>query len=498
MQDRKEKLQNSSVYVRILPKMSIGGHVEEEDNVDDSIKVINKKKTAANLSSTENTKKLDSWGDDCIHLMGRHGIETYDFPTKVLGPDTSQNEVYKEMLSDLVDQFTVTNRSCDGTEKEKKAGYNVLFFAYGQTGTGKTHTILGPNSSFQQQTESITSENNKEWGVFPRVVQDVFRRMNAKCFSSTNTSKYILCASALEFYLGNCSDLLKEQEKNNNNNVLIGKDDFAPIGHTMLTLESIDDLIPFLINVKNKRTVRATKMNVKTDDCDGSSRSHCALILTLFQVNNGEYLKTSFSLIDFAGAERPDKTGEERKNGSEALLELYLGKDIVSTGAQGLIINYELFEIGKMALQASEFYNNKEKQRKSRKNGTASTAKKFSPAKQLMSSICQFTGSCMDGSALLGMVVTISQARRNGWETWFSMQYGTNLSKLKVVPCCPQKYMHLDRVMKNTKVQYMQAREMLRKTPKIGAPSSKYYFLRESHVKHLGNLMEILDKLAAS
>ena len=31
----------------------------------------------------------------------------------------------------------------------------------------------------------------------------------------------------------------------------------------------------------------------------------------------------------------------------------------------------------------------------------------------------------------MNMMVTLSQAPQNGWETWFSLQYGTNLSKLQ-------------------------------------------------------------------
>ena len=52
-------------------------------------------------------------------------------------------------------------------------------------------------------------------------------------------------------------------------------------------------------------------MNVKGDSHGGSSRSHCALILTLYQVQNDtqKFSKTHFHLVDLAGAERPEKAG---------------------------------------------------------------------------------------------------------------------------------------------------------------------------------------------
>ena len=36
------------------------------------------------------------------------------------------------------------------------------------------------------------------------------------------------------------------------------------------------------------------------------------------------------------------------------------------------------------------------------------------------------------GDALMTMIINLSQAPCNGWETWFSLNYGRNLSKLEI------------------------------------------------------------------
>lgn len=51
----------------------------------------------------------------------------------VYGEDSNQNEVYDECAFGLVESVI--------------EGYNGTIFAYGQTGCGKTHTMMGPASS---------------------------------------------------------------------------------------------------------------------------------------------------------------------------------------------------------------------------------------------------------------------------------------------------------------------------------------------------------------
>jgi hypothetical protein len=38
----------------------------------------------------------------------------------------------------------------------------------------------------------------------------------------------------------------------------------------------------------------------------------------------------------------------------------------------------------------------------------------------------------LDGGCIMNMIICLSLAPQNGWETWFSLQYGAELNKLVV------------------------------------------------------------------
>ena len=81
-------------------------------------------------------------------------------------------------------------------------------------------------------------------------------------------------------------------------------------------------MIPFIQQIIQNRTTRSTNFNQASsgpgEQHTGSSRSHAMLILSLMQLDEAtdEYVKTTFTLADLAGAERPSKTEDRAaKNG---------------------------------------------------------------------------------------------------------------------------------------------------------------------------------------
>lgn len=48
---------------------------------------------------------------------------------RAFGPESKQAEVYQAVVAPLIEEVL--------------SGYNCTVFAYGQTGTGKTHTMVG-------------------------------------------------------------------------------------------------------------------------------------------------------------------------------------------------------------------------------------------------------------------------------------------------------------------------------------------------------------------
>eukprot|EP00971_Amphidinium_carterae_P198092 3931623-Amphidinium_carterae.1 len=72
------------------------------------------------------------------------------------------------------------------------------------------------------------------------------------------------------------------------------------------------------------------------------------------------------------------------------------------------------------------------------------------------------------------MVVCLSQSHSCGWETWFSLQYGTDLSKLKA-PANSRKPVKIDVAAKTAADELSKAKDLLSRTPSKGTPASKYY-----------------------
>jgi hypothetical protein len=388
--------------------------------------------------------------------MFSKGEAKYAFPKQVLGPECTQQEVADATAPDLVEAFTQEN-------------YNVLFFAYGQTGTGKTHTMFGTDASLKSSTF------HDDWGIFPRVCDMTFASMREK----TGT-KFVITASAIEFHMGECVDLLGEHGP-----VQIDQATHEPAGNTCVELHEPGDLMAFLAQVMANRTTRATKMN------EGSSRSHAALMLDLMQVDveSNEYVKTTFTLVDLAGAERPSKASEgERMTGGMCmeflpkLLELKASgqiteekyKQLVPVGAQGLVINHELFNLGTEVLKATEQHKKK---------------KPYQAPKAMVTPTIKFLSAILDGKAMLRMCVCLSSAGQNGWETWFSLQNGTDLSKLRA-PLHAQKPQDLDKLIKTATANAEKAKKEFEKSA-----MNQYWFLRKSKAENAATYLEKLQTL---
>jgi kinesin family protein 11 len=92
---------------------------------------------------------------------------------------TTQQQVFDESITPVLDEVL--------------AGYNCTIFAYGQTGTGKTHTMEGQLSSDDTQ--------NKGAGVIPRAVHSIFERLEA------SGNEFSVKVSFLELYNEELTDL---------------------------------------------------------------------------------------------------------------------------------------------------------------------------------------------------------------------------------------------------------------------------------------------------
>jgi len=173
-------------------------------------------------------------------------------------------------------------------------GYNGTVFAYGQTGTGKTHTMVGP-------TDPGTPEELR--GVIPRTFGHMFTNINA-----TPSKKFLVRASYLEIYNEEIRDLLSKNPKAK----LELKD--HPDGGVFvkdlsnLIVKNVADLQQVMDVGQRNRTVASTLMN------EGSSRSHSIFTITIETAETGtdqkEHIRVGkMNMVDLAGSERQSKTG---------------------------------------------------------------------------------------------------------------------------------------------------------------------------------------------
>jgi kinesin family protein 5 len=78
-------------------------------------------------------------------------------------------------------------------------GYNGTVFAYGQTGAGKSYTMMGTDI-----------DNDEGRGVIPRIVEQIF----ASILSSPGTIEYTVRVSYMEIYMERIRDLLAPHNDN--------------------------------------------------------------------------------------------------------------------------------------------------------------------------------------------------------------------------------------------------------------------------------------------
>ena len=92
--------------------------------------------------------------------------KTFTFD-RVLNSDSTQETAYLE--------------AGRGTVQSLLNGFNGTIFAYGQSGSGKTFTMLGPDSvvdAIKSGGDEISMEVQRMYGLIPRAIGDIFEAIN--------------------------------------------------------------------------------------------------------------------------------------------------------------------------------------------------------------------------------------------------------------------------------------------------------------------------------
>ncbi|CAL3971652.1 hypothetical protein PZA11_004971 [Diplocarpon coronariae] len=179
-------------------------------------------------------------------------------------------------------------------------GLDVMVFAYGVTGTGKTHTMRG-------------GLKLSERGIIPRLLSGIYRRGRKVTKDSGGETSVAVTLSYYEIYNDKVYDLFEAPDKRS----LAGLPLREKEGKTFvvgLSEHACDDLKDFerlYIEANNNRSTAGTKLNAQ------SSRSHAILMVKVTQTTGDETLISTASAIDLAGSEDNRRTD----NNKERLVE---------------------------------------------------------------------------------------------------------------------------------------------------------------------------------
>ncbi|KAI6716628.1 hypothetical protein PZA11_001782 [Diplocarpon coronariae] len=237
---------------------------------------------------TEDTCRLDS--------KEASGSFTFD---RVFDMTSRQKDVFDFSIKSTVDDIL--------------NGYNGTVFAYGQTGAGKSYTMMG--------TDMDDPEGK---GVIPRIVEQIF----ASILSSPGTIEYTVRVSYMEIYMERIRDLLAPH----NDNLPVHEEKNRGVyvkGLLEIYVSSVQEVYEVMRRGGNSRAVAATNMNAE------SSRSHSIFVITITQKNveTGSAKSGQLFLVDLAGSEKVGKTGASGQTLEEAK------KINKSLSALGMVIN---------------------------------------------------------------------------------------------------------------------------------------------------------------
>ncbi|XP_065194514.1 uncharacterized protein LOC135825817 [Sycon ciliatum] len=213
--------------------------------------------------------------DTELQVVTQQGhVKKFEFE-KVFQPTSKQTDVFEDTLPIIT--------SCVD-------GYNVCLMAYGQTGAGKTYTMMGTDS---------------DPGINIRALTELL-----KTCSERKQIDYTLKVSMLEVYNETLIDLLRGPDAGGvsvHSKLSIqkkGKGITVP-GLTEVQVTAVADIKGLMDFGGQNRTVAMTAMNTS------SSRSHLMLKLYVDGVDRVSKATThgSLMLLDLAGSERISRSG---------------------------------------------------------------------------------------------------------------------------------------------------------------------------------------------
>ncbi|KAM8860378.1 uncharacterized protein kif16bb [Spinachia spinachia] len=324
-----------------------------------------------------------------------------------------------------------------GVLKAAFEGFNSCVFAYGQTGTGKSHTMMGDTG---------------DKGLIPRICEGLFSEISRR--GKSEAVSFRTEVSFLEIYNERVLDLLKKRTKPTDGCLKVREHPrHGPHVENLskLLVHNYSDLEALIIFGNANRTTASTCMN------DFSSRSHAIFTISFTQAwFDAEMPRETLSkihLVDLAGSERADATcatGTRLKEGGN------INKSLVTLGS----VISALADLGV---------------------GGQSKKKKQTFIPYRDSVLTWLLKDSLGGNSLTTMIATVSPADVNYGETLSTLRYASRAKNIVNSPTVNED--GSVKVIRELKEEVTRLRRLLEEANQVpqGDPSSSVKVEEELH-----------------
>eukprot|EP00927_Polykrikos_kofoidii_P017677 TRINITY_DN18073_c0_g2_i1.p1 TRINITY_DN18073_c0_g2~~TRINITY_DN18073_c0_g2_i1.p1 ORF type:complete len:968 (-),score=186.16 TRINITY_DN18073_c0_g2_i1:178-3081(-) len=328
------------------------------------------------------------------------------------------------------------------------SGYHCCLFAYGQTGAGKSYSMVGygPNK-----------------GIIPVACEEIFDRIGR---SEDPTMSYEVVLSMFEIYNETVQDLFVAWEERPKNGLQVRESKALGVyveGAQKRAVDSYAEIEQLIEEAIENRTVGSTMMNAV------SSRAHTVTTIEFKRVerlSSGPPLVrlSMINLVDLAGSEKLGQTGATGDRAKE-----------------GMMINKSLSALGNVIERLAE-----------RSMNIARRAPKpeiVIPYRD--SKLTRILQNALGGSSKTIMICAISPASINYEETLSTLRYSDRAKKIKnnaVVNENPQ-----DRILRELKEENQKLKEML-ETVSVGCVDVQAISQQQLEVQRLEDALKDIQR----
>ena len=294
-------------------KISFRTYSRGKENENNNYLSYKKAKTESNNQSDSNAlniflrvRPLKEMEERCLEVMnnqiilkpsntqfnGRGQTKVFDF-NQIFQDNATQEDVFQNSIFPLLNSI--------------QEGRDLLFFAYGVTGAGKTFTIEGTETNPGILPRTISCILSSIQKGIPYNFQK-YSELKVTCFEIFNEKLYDLLAPSSKDSKKGKKGIISNFNQNQEfqNRLEIGRDSDGKTiveGATSIIIHDQEQIISVLNKVNNERHQAETTFN------HSSSRSH---VIFRRVISRPGVIPIIVSIVDLAGCERTKTIGTER------------------------------------------------------------------------------------------------------------------------------------------------------------------------------------------